>query len=288
MSDLLKAELPGLLERDADGYWIKKANSVDGSEVSTVQHFRLFRKNRVRFDPRPHGGATAVSENVERFDPHRHRSREDGRRADLRRRPLRADGPGGRCAHVRKAQLALPQSHAARGSTAQAPVGSRTPGAGRRRPRTHLGRRPDRAARAARSCAWTAPIRAAIARDEATTWPDGDAFDAAILAPAGDDPLATVRIVAGLVRPGGVIIGTARAARNRRRIEEFVAGVLSDGTHPDGRLTGSSTRRELLDELLAADLDVRWMTSRPRRLARPGGAASGRRAARSSNRRTSC
>ena len=68
MSDLLKTELPGLVAGKADGYWIRKENSVDGAPLSTVLHFRLFRKNRVRFDPRPHGGATAVSENVESFE----------------------------------------------------------------------------------------------------------------------------------------------------------------------------------------------------------------------------
>ena len=68
MSDLLKAELPGLVKRDTDGYWITKLNSVGGAEVSTILHFRLFRKARVRFAPRPHGGATAVSDNVERYE----------------------------------------------------------------------------------------------------------------------------------------------------------------------------------------------------------------------------
>src|SRR3954447_1490358 len=68
MSDLLKAELPELVARDTDGYWILKSNLVDGSEVSTVEHFRLVRKARTRFDPRPHGGATALTENIERFE----------------------------------------------------------------------------------------------------------------------------------------------------------------------------------------------------------------------------
>src|ERR1700728_3964659 len=58
LSDLLKAELRDLTERDTDGYWIRKENSVDGAAVSTVLHFRLVRKTRVRFDPNPHGGAT--------------------------------------------------------------------------------------------------------------------------------------------------------------------------------------------------------------------------------------
>jgi glycosyltransferase involved in cell wall biosynthesis/tetratricopeptide (TPR) repeat protein len=80
-----------------------------------------------------------------------------------------------------------------------------------------------------------------------------------VIAPGAGDPLATVRIVAGLVRPGGVIVGTAPAARNRRHIEEAVAAVLSDGTRLETRPVGGSTRRELLDELPAAGLDVRWM-----------------------------
>jgi glycosyltransferase involved in cell wall biosynthesis/GT2 family glycosyltransferase/tetratricopeptide (TPR) repeat protein len=259
MSDLLKAELPGLLERDADGYWIKKANSVDGSEVSTVQHFRLFRKNRVRFDPRPHGGATAVSENVARFsrtgiihektaaeqifDDARYErmALEDDAPTSAKRnwlshnRTLRADRQRRRRSDL---ETLVPAGAARVLIVGDVPI--ELPG-----------------------CALVRMDGAdptATARQKAASWPDGDAFDAAILAPAGDDPLATVRSVARLVRPGGVIIGTTRAARNRRRIEEFVAGVLSDGARPDGRLTGASTRRELLDELLAADLDVRWMS----------------------------
>ena len=68
MSDLLKAELRSLVEGDADGYWIRKENVVGGTDVSTVLHYRLCRKTRVRFDPSPHGGAVAVSDNVEQFD----------------------------------------------------------------------------------------------------------------------------------------------------------------------------------------------------------------------------
>ena len=68
MSDLFKAELPKLVEGDVDGYWIRKVNRVDGEEKSTILHYRLVRKSRVRFDPSPHGGANAVSDNVDRFD----------------------------------------------------------------------------------------------------------------------------------------------------------------------------------------------------------------------------
>ena len=68
LSDLLKRDLRRLVERDVDGYWIQKVNLIDGRERDKVQHFRLVRKSRVRFDPSPHGSATAVTENVERFD----------------------------------------------------------------------------------------------------------------------------------------------------------------------------------------------------------------------------
>jgi glycosyltransferase involved in cell wall biosynthesis/GT2 family glycosyltransferase/Flp pilus assembly protein TadD len=259
MSELLKAELRGLVERDADGFWIQKANSVDGAEVSTVQHFRLVRKNRVRFDPRPHGGATAVSDNVERFDRigivHEKTVAEqifDDARYE--RLALEDDAPTSAKRNWLSHNRALrADRERRRRSDLEALVPA---GAGRV---LVLGDVPIELP----GCALVRVDGAdptAIARDEATTWPDGDAFDAAILAPAGDDPLATVRSVAGLVRPGGVIIGTTRAARNRRRIEEFVAGVLSDETPPNGRLDGGSTRRELLDELLAAGLDVRWMS----------------------------
>ena len=69
MSDLLKAELPRLVTSDRDGYWILKSNLVDGFEVSTVEHYRLVRKARTRFDPRPHGGATALTDNIGHFEP---------------------------------------------------------------------------------------------------------------------------------------------------------------------------------------------------------------------------
>ena len=98
-----------------------------------------------------------------------------------------------------------------------------------------------------------------IARNATANAPGADAFDAVLLAPCGDDLLASLRAVAGLLRPGGVIIGTAPAGRNRRRIEEFIATVLADGTHPDGNSAGGFTRRALLDGLAAAGLEVRWM-----------------------------
>jgi glycosyltransferase involved in cell wall biosynthesis/GT2 family glycosyltransferase/tetratricopeptide (TPR) repeat protein len=259
MSELLKAELPNLVERGPDGYWIQKANSVDGTEVSTILHFRLFRKSRVRFDPTPHGGATAVSDNVERFERigiiheksvaeqifddarYERLALEDDAPTSAKRnwlshnRALREDRERGRRSDL---EMLVPAGAARVLVLGDVPI--ELPG-----------------------CALVrvdGGDPTAIARNGATRLPDGDAFDAAILAPAGDDPLATVRSVAGRVRPGGVIIGTARAARNRRRIEEFVAGVLSDETRADGRLAGGSTRRELLDELHAAGLDVRWMS----------------------------
>jgi glycosyltransferase involved in cell wall biosynthesis/Flp pilus assembly protein TadD len=258
MSDLLKAELRGLVERDADGYWIRKANSVDGAEVSTVLHFRLVRATRVRFDPRPHGGATAVSDNVKRFDRigivHEKTVAEqifDDARYE--RLALEDDAPTSSKRNWLSHNRALRKDRA-----------------GRRRSDLEM-LVPDGAARVL--IVGDAPIElpgcalvrmnggdpTAAADDGATRWTDEDGFDAAILAPAGDDPLATVRRVAALVRPGGAIIGTTRAARNRRRIEQFVATVLSDDTSPDGRLAGGSTRRELLDELLTAGLDVRWI-----------------------------
>jgi hypothetical protein len=68
MSDRLKHELRGMVQRDVDGYWLQKENTVDGVERSKIHHFRLVRKNRARFDPRPHGGAGAVTDNVETLD----------------------------------------------------------------------------------------------------------------------------------------------------------------------------------------------------------------------------
>ena len=258
MSDLLKAELRELVERDADGYWIRKANSVDCAEVSTVLHFRLVRATRVRFDPRPHGGATAISENVKRFDRigivhektvaeqifddarYERLALEDAAPTSSKRnwlshnRALREDRERRRRSDL---ETLVPAGAARVLIVGDVPI--ELPGCAL----VHMnGANPT-----------------AVARDGATGWTDEDGFDAAILAPAGDDPLATVRRVAGLVRPGGAIIGTTRAVRNRRRIEQFVATVLSDDTGPDERLAGGSTRRELLDAFVAAGLDVRWM-----------------------------
>jgi GT2 family glycosyltransferase/glycosyltransferase involved in cell wall biosynthesis/tetratricopeptide (TPR) repeat protein len=257
LSDLLKGELRDLVEREADGYWIRKVNTIDGAEVGTILHYRLVRKTRVRFDPRPHGGANAVSDNFEyynrigivhekteaeqlyddaRYDQialedegptsakrnwlsHNHALRED--RIHRRRTDLEALVPGGsaRVLVVGDVSVEPPDCTVVRVDRADA----------------------------------------AHSIQAGTTTSGQAAFDAAILGPLGGDLLATVRTVAGLVRPDGVIIGTAPAARNRRSIEETIAAVLSDGRRLDTRLGGSSTRQGLLAALASLGLDVRWL-----------------------------
>ena len=257
MSDLLKAELRSLVTRDADGYWIRKVNFVGGVETGTILHYRLVRKNRVRFDPAPHGGATAVSDNIEHFDRIGiiHEKSVDEQVFDdarYERMALEDDSP-----------TSAKRSWLAHNRTL--------------REERERGRRTDLEALvpagAARvlvvgdiaidlpGCTLVRVDRAdatVIAREN-MTGSDEHRFDAAVLALAGDEALKTVRTVAGLVRADGVIIGTAPAARNRRRIEETIAAVLADGTRPDAGSIDGFTRRGLLDELSAAGLDVRWM-----------------------------
>jgi glycosyltransferase involved in cell wall biosynthesis/tetratricopeptide (TPR) repeat protein len=261
LSDLFKCELRRLVERDVDGYWIQKVNLVDGRERDKIHHFRLVRKSRVRFDPQPHGGATAVTENVERFDRigivhekslaeqifddarYERLALEDGAptsakrnwlshnrvlvadRRQSRRRDLEALVPPGaaRVLVLGEVTVELPRCAVTRISGSDL----------------------DRIARGGR----------------ARTSVEGT-FDAALLAASDDDLLRSVRILAGLLRPGGVIVGTAPAARNRQKIEEFLGTVLSQGSGPNWQSTGGVTRRQLLDELPAAGLDVRWMRVR--------------------------
>ena len=260
MSDLLKAELPGLVERETDGYWIQKSNVVDGTEVSTIQHFRLVRKARVRFDPTPHGGATAVSDNVERFEPigiiheksvaeqvyddarYERLALEDDAPTSSKRswlahnRTLRAERERRRRSDL-EALVPADATHVL--VVGDVPI--ELPGSSISRVN---GADPGVLTRAA-----TAPS------------PNGKQFDAAVLALTGNDALTTVRSVAALVRREGVIVGTVPAVRNRRRIERSVAALLSDDAQPGPPPpAGGSTRRDLLNELTAAGLDVSWMS----------------------------
>jgi glycosyltransferase involved in cell wall biosynthesis/tetratricopeptide (TPR) repeat protein len=86
-----------------------------------------------------------------------------------------------------------------------------------------------------------------------------DTFDGAVLALEGGELLEILKNIAGRVRAGGVIVGTVPTAREQRHLEELVAGVLSHGTDMRARSRAGSTRRELLDSLSAAGLDVRWL-----------------------------
>jgi glycosyltransferase involved in cell wall biosynthesis/tetratricopeptide (TPR) repeat protein len=258
MSDRLKSELRGMTERDVDGYWIQKVNSVGGTVRNKIQHFRLVRKNRVRFDPRPHGGATAVSDNVERLEwtgiVHEKSVAEqviDDARYE--RMALEDDAPTSQkrnwLSHnrvLREERQRSPRQDLEQllpaGVTRILLLGDVTV-----EPAGCVVERVDHA-----------DLSQIALTGTALPFTDG-AFDAAIVALAGDDLPGTMPIVAGLVRPGGVIVGTVPAARNRRRIEEFVAGVLSNGAAPDTRPVRGSTRAELASELAGAGLDVRWM-----------------------------
>ena len=252
MSDLLKTEIRDLIEGEADGYWIRKTNTVDGIETSTVLHLRLVRKSRAAFDPNPHGGATGRLGQRRDLRPDRHPAPEVGSRAALRRRPLRADRGRGTRSVVGEAKLAVPQ-----------------PDASSRIERTGAARISKRSCRPTLdvSLCWasyrsifltaTSPVSAAsrgsprrpVTRSSMPPWlhcstKTGPAF-------FDRSPRAS--------RPGGVVVGTVRAARNLRHVEEVVAGLVSgDTTSPPGPV-GGSTRRELFGELEAAGLDVRSM-----------------------------
>jgi glycosyltransferase involved in cell wall biosynthesis/tetratricopeptide (TPR) repeat protein len=254
MSDRLKSELRGMVERDVDGYWIQKVNSVGGTVRNKIQHFRLVRKNRVRFDPRPHGGATAVSDNVECLEwtgiVHEKSVAEqviDDARYE--RLALEDDAP------TSAKRNWLSHNHVLREERQRSPrrdLEQLLPAGVARmlilgdvtvEPAGCVVERVDHADLSQIALTGTAP----------------PAFDAAIVALEGDDLPATMPIVARLVRPGGVIVGTVPAARNRRRMEEFVGAVLANGTAPDARPVRGSTRAELASELAAAGLDIRWM-----------------------------
>jgi glycosyltransferase involved in cell wall biosynthesis/GT2 family glycosyltransferase/Flp pilus assembly protein TadD len=255
MSDILKAELPSLVEGDADGYWIRKVNFVGGTETSTILHYRLVRKSRVRFDPRPHGGATAVSENVEHFEQIGiiHEKSVDEQIFDdarYERMALEDDAPTSAKRNWLSHNHTLRQQRERR---RRGDLETLVPAGASRV--LILGDIPIELP----GCTVVRLDRTdptAIGREGA---PDAKPFDAVVVALAGDDLQTTLPIVADLVRPGGVIVGTASAARNRRRIEEVIAAVVSDGTRPDAHWSDGSTRRELLDELSAVGLDVRWM-----------------------------
>jgi glycosyltransferase involved in cell wall biosynthesis/GT2 family glycosyltransferase/Flp pilus assembly protein TadD len=256
LSDLLKAELPDLLERGTDGYWINKSNVVDGVEVSTVEHFRLVRKDRTRFDPRPHGGATAVSDNVEHFERigiiHEKTVAEqiyDDSRYE--RIALEEDGPTSAKRNWLQHNRTLRAERARRNRTdleALVPADAKRVLVVGDIAIELAGHSVSRMSGPHRNGNGSAPK-------------NGKRFDAAVVELSGGDAPATLRSVGALVRPGGVIVGTAPAARNRRRMEDFISTVVTDGMWLSAPSAGGGTsRRELLEDLAAARLDARWLT----------------------------
>ena len=247
MSDLLKAELRALVEGVPDGYWINKANFVGGAPSSTVHHYRLVRRSRVRFDPGPHGGATAVSDNVGSFDRIGiiHEKTVAEQVFDDARYERLALEEGATTSSKRNW---LAHNHTLREQRA-------------RRRRTDLEALVP--AGTGRAAVWgDAHVELpgyVVERLEDDDGGGAGGFDAVVLALEGDDPLALVERFAHRLRPGGVLVGTVPAARNRRRLEEAVAAVLSEGAPLPPRPVGT-TRRALLDGLDAAGLDARWLT----------------------------
>ncbi|MCU1447988.1 MAG: hypothetical protein JWP02_158, partial [Acidimicrobiales bacterium] len=249
MSDTLKAELRDLVEGVPDGYWIRKSNLVDGVETAEIDHYRLVRKSRVRFDPTPHGGATAVSDNVGWFE---------------------------RIGIIHEKSAAEQLYDDARYDRIALEDDAHSSSAKRNWLSHNLALREVRSGRQRSDLESLVPTQAAcvlvlgdinidlpgrsVERVSSLDATDGshDSFDAAVLRLPGDDLAATVKAAAALVRPGGTVVGTSPAVRNRRRMEEFVAAVLSDGITAEEGAAGGSTREGLLDALSGAGLDVRW------------------------------
>ena len=246
MSELLKAELRTLVDRDIDGYWIEKSNLVDGVEVSTVQHLRLVRKSRARFDPGLHREATMLTDNIERFERigiiHEKTSAEQ----------IYDDARYERIALEDEAPTASKRNWLSHNRTLRA-----------ERARS---RRSDLEALVPADA-----DRVLVLGDLAVEFPDrnvsrstgasenGAVFDAVVVELSGEDTQTALRSLAGLVRPGGTVVGTAPAARNRRRLEEYVATIVSDDGHPASPAsTVGTTRRALLDGLAAVGLDATW------------------------------
>jgi glycosyltransferase involved in cell wall biosynthesis/tetratricopeptide (TPR) repeat protein len=258
MSERLKRELRGMVKRAVDGYWIQKENTVDGVERSKVHHFRLVRKNRARFDPSPHGGAGAVTDNVETLDwtgiVHE-KSVEEQIYDDARyeRMALEEDAPASAkrnwLSHnhvLREERLREPRADLEEllpaGATRLLVLGDVSV--------ELAGRDVQRMDHADLS---------QVARAGARRRSGSESFDAAIIASTGDDLPVVLPILAGLIRPGGVIVGAVPASRNRRRLEEYVAAVLSNGASRDSARGRGSSRSELISEFAAAGLDARWL-----------------------------
>jgi GT2 family glycosyltransferase len=238
MSDRLKAELRNLVEDTADGYWVRKVNYVGGIDTGTIHHYRLVRTSRVRFDPGPHGGAQALSDNVETLDwigiVHE-KTVEEQIYDDARyeRIALEDVSPTSQKRNWLSHNLTLREQRA-----------------GRRR--TDLERLlPTDAERVL----VVGDVR--IERAGIVTRADG-VVDAAVVALPDDDPLGALRAIARQVRPGGVVVGTATAARNRRHLEASIAAVVGDEPGAVELARGGTTRRALLDTMSAAGLDARW------------------------------
>lgn len=242
MSDLLKAQLRQLVAGDKDGYWIRKENLVDGAVTGRVDHLRLVRKSRASFDPGPHGGARSVTENVDTFEQigilhekslgeqifddarYEQMAYEEDAPTSSKRNwlqhnyALRAQR-GGR----RRTDLELLVPAGARAVLVVGDVRVEFEGASVRQVDSVLSTAPGAA---------VAPA------------PTDGTFDAAVVVLPAAEPLArldSLRSIADLVRPGGTIVGTVPAARNRRRVEAVMGSLLSSGSVPWSQSAGGST-----------------------------------------------
>ncbi|MGD9996430.1 MAG: glycosyltransferase [Ilumatobacteraceae bacterium] len=251
MSDVLKERLRDLVEGVADGYWIRKSNTVDGVETSTIHHLRLVRASRAWFDPAPHGGATVVSGNVEYFDEIgiiHPKSQAEQLYDDARYEQIAAEERASSSSKRNWLQHNRTlRAHRARSRRAdlEALLPSET---GRLLVVGDLMVDVD-SARIVR-VATTSTIGKVNRRQ---------LFDAAVIALPDTDRRGALEAVAAVVRPDAPIVGTVPAARNLRRLEDTVSALVGEGGAADVQQPAGATRRMLASELDAAGLDARWM-----------------------------
>jgi glycosyltransferase involved in cell wall biosynthesis/Flp pilus assembly protein TadD len=250
LSDALKGQLRTLVAGDIDGYWIRKANYVDGQDTGSISHYRLVRKSRVRFDPGPHGGAVAVSDNVGYFDDVgiiHEKTLDEQLYDDARYERIALEDPGATTSKRNWLQhnIALRAERARQRRTdleALVPDGDG--------PVAVIG-----------GARVTLTGRHVIKRASVNRARPDAPYDAVIINAGGREPIVTLRDAAQLVAPGGVLVGTIAASRNRRRLEVSVDDVLRDRADPTRTPAATgATRREVRDVLTAGGLDVRSLT----------------------------
>ncbi|MFN8022128.1 MAG: glycosyltransferase [Acidimicrobiales bacterium] len=253
MNDTLKSQLRHLVEGDADGYWIRKSNTIDGEETGTILHLRLVRRSRATFDPRPHGGANVPSGNVATFDEVgiiHDKTEEEQLYDDLRYEEMTRedDSPSSSKRNWLHHNRTL---RAHRATTNRRDLEALLPADARRV--AVIG--------SAVIEHHTAEVVELAATDLASAAGEGGTFDA-VVASVDDADALDLSVLAAAVRPGGSVVVEVPSARNLRRLEHTVAATLGVEATTDLDESTGSTRRDLADRFAAVGLDVRWTSLR--------------------------